>query len=165
MGVTMAVCASAISAVVAFVVRGFPAADDDGGRWVLLFLVGSCALGGLLGVSRLPHLSELRMFEAAVPLNDPEAVLPRDDTVRRHLVDVQILLIFLVPSLGLALFWSPWAVLYPLPLAAEWLVRTGVAARWERRHGLLLWRGDLKEQPLGKGQMLYSSVGPGTPTR
>ncbi|WP_141698329.1 hypothetical protein [Streptomyces lushanensis] len=165
MGVTMAVCASAVSAAVAFGVRGIPATEDSHGRWVFLFLLGACALGGLLGASRIPHISEVRTFETAVPLNDPEAVLPGDDTVRHHLVDRSSFLLFLVPSLIAALFWSPWAALYPLPLSAEWLVRACVAARWERRHGLLLWGGAVKEQPLGKGQLLYSSVRPVSPTR
>ncbi|GGJ80406.1 hypothetical protein GCM10011583_09880 [Streptomyces camponoticapitis] len=64
-----------------------------------------------------------------------------------------------------ALFWSPWAVLLPVALSVEWLMRACTAAHWERRHGLLLWRGGVKEQPLAKGQFLYSSVRPGSPTR
>ncbi|MEV0039516.1 hypothetical protein [Streptomyces sp. NPDC050804] len=165
MGVTMAVCASVISAPVAFGVRGIPAADDTSGRLGFLFLLSACVCGALVGATRFTPISEVRTFETAVPLNDPEAVLPGDDTVRHHLVDRSSLLLFFVPSLLGALFWSPWAALYPLPLSAEWLVRAGVAARWERRHGLLLWRGEVKEQPLGKGKLLYSSVRPESPTR
>ncbi|MFJ6837035.1 hypothetical protein [Streptomyces sp. NPDC091209] len=28
---------------------------------------------------------------------------------------------------------------------------------WERRHGVVLWRGRVEEQPLGKGRYLCSS--------
>ncbi|ELP69347.1 hypothetical protein ACKI1I_40695 [Streptomyces turgidiscabies] len=36
---------------------------------------------------------------------------------------------------------------------------------WERRHGVLLWRGRVEEQPLGKDQFLYSSPRITTPGR
>ncbi|MFD5778685.1 hypothetical protein ACFVWX_08620 [Streptomyces sp. NPDC058220] len=161
-GVTTAVCASAVGTLVAFSVRGIPAEDDSHGRLVVLFLFGLGALGALFAASPVPGIGEVRTFKAAMPLNDPEAVLPSGNApVRQRLFSWPFLLMLLVPSLIAALFWSPWAALYPLPLSVEWLTRACVAARWERRHGLLLWRGEVAEQPLGKGQLLYTSVRPG----
>lgn len=48
--------------------------------------------------------------------------------------------------------------LCPLVLVPERLTKGAYATYWERRHGVLLWRGHVPDQPLGKGQYLYSSL-------
>ncbi|MFE2596635.1 hypothetical protein ACFXCZ_09045 [Streptomyces sp. NPDC059396] len=164
MGVTMAVSASAIGALVAFGVRGIPEVDDDYGRQFIQFMFGFCVFAGLLGALPFVKHSEVRTFRTAVPLNEPAAVLPADHAANRHLLDSRFLLLLLVPSLIAALVWSPWAALFPLALAVEWLMRACLGIYWERRHGLLLWRGAVKEQPLDRGQFLYSSRRPGPPS-
>lgn len=169
MSVAMAVCASAISALVAFSVRGLPEMDDDHGWWFIQVMFGFCVFAGIVGALPFVKYSEVRTFRAAVPLNDPAAVLPADHAASRgpfdrNLFDRGFLLLLLVPSLIGALFWTPWAALFPLTLAVEWLMRACLTAYWERRHGLLLWRGEVKEQPLGKDQLLYSSPRPGPPS-
>ncbi|WP_157877356.1 hypothetical protein [Streptomyces odonnellii] len=161
MSVTMGVSASAIGALVAFSVVGIPEMDDDYGRWFIQFMFGLSVFAGISGALPFVKHAEVRTFKAAMPLNDPAAVLPGSRVTPRYVVDRRFLLLLLVPSLIAALLWSPWAALFPLTLAVEWLMRAGLAAHWERRHGVLLWRGEVKEQPLGKGQLLYSSPRPG----
>ncbi|MFI1360198.1 hypothetical protein ACH4TV_42430 [Streptomyces sp. NPDC020898] len=56
------------------------------------------------------------------------------------------------------LLWERDLALHPLLFASAWLARAGWVARWERRHGLLLWNGRVPTQPLGEGRSLYSSV-------
>ncbi|WP_446041975.1 hypothetical protein [Streptomyces sp. SID1121] len=67
----------------------------------------------------------------------------------------------LVPTLVAALVLSPWLSLIPLWLSLDWLVRAGVAARWEKRNAVLLWRGHVPARPW---ELSYSPLRP-PPTR
>lgn len=55
------------------------------------------------------------------------------------------------------LLWNPWAVAWAVLLVPERIVKGVYVFFWERRHGVLLWFGNVEEQPLGKGEFLYSS--------
>ncbi len=87
MGVAMAVCASVVSAPVAFAVRGIPAeVDDTVWRVVLLFFVGG-VLFAMLTASRLKWIGEVRIFEEAVALDDPETLHPTEYSLGHNLVN------------------------------------------------------------------------------
>ncbi|MFG2940839.1 hypothetical protein [Streptomyces sp. NPDC048282] len=60
----------------------------------------------------------------------------------------------LVPALVMGLALSPWLTLVHLPMALDWLIRAGIAACWEKKHGVLLWRGHV---PDGPWELSYSS--------
>ncbi|MFG3295147.1 hypothetical protein ACGF3G_40900 [Streptomyces sp. NPDC048179] len=154
MGVAMAVCACAISAPVAFGVRGTPAVDN-GAFWMApLFVFGTIALAGILAATRLKGVGEIRLFEEAVPVEDPGMIRPIDRSLRHNLVSTPILIVLLVPALVMGLAANPWLTLVHLPLALDWLIRAGIAACWEKRHGVLLWRGYVPDRPW---ELSYSS--------
>ncbi|MFJ7963884.1 hypothetical protein [Streptomyces sp. NPDC096324] len=162
-GTSVAACVMVVSAVVAFGVRGIP--EHDGKSWwVVGLFVAVGALSGAVSITRLNWVGEVRDFESALPLANPVAALPAQDPLRFRLLDVDYLatmgVVIGVPTLAASLLWHPAAAFYPLVSATEWLMRAARAARWERRHGVLLWRGHVEEQPLGKGQFLYSSQRP-----
>jgi hypothetical protein len=145
--VVKAVCAAAISAPVTFGVRGTPQAD-----------AGWLAIAVVIAISPVLWLrDEKRDFERAVPLN-PDTVLPtRGESLRRSL-GRGFVVFMVVPTLVAALFWEPWVALIPLMLVPQRLANATYAAYWERSHGVMLWRGHVPDQPLEKGQYLYSSV-------
>ncbi|MFF3311650.1 hypothetical protein [Streptomyces sp. NPDC002952] len=93
----------------------------------------------------LVRLTENRDFEHALPLENPE-VLPADHTrhvpVRGSLVAVPV-----VPALAMGLAWNPWLSLTPMSMALDCLVRGCVAARFERKRRVLLWRGQVEDRP------------------
>ncbi|MYS23776.1 hypothetical protein GA0115240_15643 [Streptomyces sp. DvalAA-14] len=153
MGVCSAVCAAVVSAAVAFGVRGLPTLT-----WKWEFTWPAAGLVLLVLAAEIPI--EKRAFDSAVALDDPGAVLPADDALRHHLFDGRFLATLLVPTLIGSLVWEPWVSLWPLSLVAGWMCNAAYTASWERRHGLLLWRGRVEAQPLGKGQLYYSSVRP-----
>ncbi|MFG2965771.1 hypothetical protein ACGFZS_21040 [Streptomyces sp. NPDC048288] len=154
MGAAMAVCACVISAPVVFGVRGIPAVDDDALWLVPLGVFGSIVFFGILGATRLKVVGEVRLFEAAVPLEDPGMIRPVDRSFRHNLVSTSFLCSLLLPALVMGLALSPWLTLVHLPLALDWLIRAGIAARWEKRHGVLLWRGYVPDRPW---ELSYSS--------
>ncbi|AVH57539.1 MULTISPECIES: hypothetical protein [Streptomyces] len=158
----MAVCACVVSAPVAFGVRGIPAVVDDAVWKVILLMLGCNVLFGLLEASRLKWVSEVRTFEEAVPLDDPEILRPADYSLRHNLVDKGFLTVLLVPALVMGLTLSPWLSLTPLWMSLDWLMRAGIAARWEKRNAVLLWRGHVPGSPW---ELSYSPVRPSPPTR
>jgi len=150
--------ATAVTAPVVFVVRGLPQAD--GGKvFLALYLAGVCALLGLLAVLTRPWWmsGEKGDYESAIPLNDPEAILPAPRESMRRSFHGSFIVTVGLPILGFGLFWDPWAVAWGILFIPERLVKGVYVSFWERRHGVLLWRGTVEEQPLGKGQSLYSS--------
>lgn len=161
MGVAMAVCACVVSVPVAFGVRGTPAGVDDTVWTVgLIFLSGS-AFYAMLAASRLKWVGEVRLFEEAVPLDDPETLRPVHHSLRRNLIDKRFLSVLLVSSLVAGLALSPWLSLIPLWLSLDWLIRAGIAARWEKKNAVLLWRGHAPDRPW---ELSYSPVRPSPPT-
>ncbi|MFE7011611.1 hypothetical protein ACFVAQ_14095 [Streptomyces sp. NPDC057651] len=154
-----ALCAVAISAPVAFGVRGIPKADA--GWWpitVLIPLSVGSAVSGVLACTRSTRLgSEKLDLERAVPL-DPETVLPTLGEPFLRSLALRFIAFLVVPTLAAALLWEPLIALMPLALVPERLARAAYAAYWERRHGVTLWQGHLPDHPLRKGQHLYSSV-------
>ncbi|MFI6543144.1 hypothetical protein ACIBO9_07845 [Streptomyces prunicolor] len=150
--------AIAVTAPVVFGVRGLPQAES-GMLFPLLSVLGASALFGLLAVSTRSWWlgGERRDFESAVPLNAPEAILPAPRESMRRSFGGPFVVILALPSLVFGLLWGPWAVGWGLVFVPERIVKGVYMLFWERRHGVLLWRGQIEEQPLGKGQFLYSS--------
>ncbi|MEU1599230.1 hypothetical protein ABZ468_42130 [Streptomyces sp. NPDC005708] len=157
--VVQAVCAVAISAPVTFGVRGIPNADA-GRPAIAAFIalsVGS-AVSGVLACTRSTRVDGGKWdFERAVALN-PDTVLPTlGESLPRSLA-LRFVAFLVVPTLVAALFWEPWVAIMPLVLVPDRLAKAAYAAYWERRHGVMLWQGHVPDQPLEKGQYLYSSV-------
>lgn len=156
----LAVCAAVVSAGVVFGVDGPP--ETPRGLWRAvaggLLLLALTAGFGVLTVSRLRWFGEGRDFDQAVPLADPGAVLPAPGREYRDSVNVYLLVFMVASALAGGLLWERDLALYPLMFASAWLARAGWVARWERRHGLLLWNGRVPTQPLEEGRSLYSSV-------
>jgi hypothetical protein len=153
-----AAAALAVTAVVLYAVRGLP---EPSGRWwlpcaVLVVVVG---LWAPVKASRLRWVGRAREYEAAVPLAGPP---PEGDSLRRRPVRPRVFAGFLVLSLAVSLLWEPALVLLLVWRALSWLTDSLVAARWERRHGVLLWRGHDEDDP---GKLSCSPVSGPPPTR
>ncbi|MFC9245638.1 hypothetical protein ACFT7S_16920 [Streptomyces sp. NPDC057136] len=159
---TTAVCASAMSAPMAFGVRGVLPVVSETVQTVILIVVGCSVLCGLLEASRLKWISVVRDFDEAVPLQDPETVLPAEYDVGRFLVNWGFLPVLLVPALVMGLAVNPWLALAPLGIALDWLMRAGIAARWERKNAALLWREHIQSRPW---ELSYTPLGPPPPNR
>ncbi|MEU6341104.1 hypothetical protein ABZ883_09150 [Streptomyces sp. NPDC046977] len=154
-------CAAIATGAVTFGVRGLP---ENAERvwpeclilvgWYALIALGQCTRFRLLG-------SEKADFERALPLADPDAVLPAPKSVVRpaHAAGLALLTAGLV---AMSLAWTSWTCLITLMLLPDPIVRAVHTTYWERRHGVYLWQGQVKEQPLGTGQFFYST--PRTPT-
>ncbi|MFE7795762.1 hypothetical protein [Streptomyces sp. NPDC057460] len=162
MGVAMAVCACVVGAPVAFGVRGIPAVVDDAVWMVVVISMLGGVLFGMLEASRLKWVSVVRTFEEAVPLDDPETPRPADYSLRHNLVDKGFFSVLLVATLVAGLTLSPWLSLTPLWVSLDWLIRAGIAARWEKKNAVLLWRGHVPGSPW---ELSYSPVRPSPPTR
>lgn len=156
--------AMAVTVPVIFGLRGLPQADSEK-VLLALYLAGVSALLGLLAVLTRPWWlsGEKRDFESAVPLNDPEAILPAPRESMRRSFDGSFVVIVGLPILLLGLLWDPWAVGWGIVFIPERFIKGVCVSFWERRHGVLLWLGRVEEQPLGKGQFLYSSLRSTTP--
>ncbi|MFD5636981.1 hypothetical protein ACFWJM_22980 [Streptomyces sp. NPDC127077] len=152
-GAGMTVAAAAVGLVVALPFRALPHAEVPGD-------VVAWFAGILVVVPCLSLIGEGRAFRRAAPLQDPAAVLSRGHAPRPYLFHGGFLAVLLVLTLPLALVTNPLAALCVLPLTAQLLVNAAYALYWERTHGLLIWRGAVPEQPLGKGQIFYSSTRP-----
>ena len=156
--------AMAVTAPVIFGVRGLPQ-TESGVVFPLLGVLGVSALFGLMAVSTRSYWlgGERRDFESAVPLNDPEAMLPAPRESMRRSFAGPFVVIVALPTLIFGLLWGPWAVGWGLLFVPERIVKGLYMLFWEQRHGVLLWRGKVEEQPLGKRQFLYSSPRIATP--
>ncbi|MFF2364069.1 hypothetical protein ACFVU0_15360 [Streptomyces sp. NPDC058122] len=140
-------------------VRGLPHAEGD--DWVLLlYLVGMSAFSGLMaGMTGMRWLGgEKGSYDSAVPVADPKTVLPTRRQSLRRSFDGGFVVMSGLSCLFMGLIWSSWGILFACVFFAPERVGKGVSVLlWERRHGLLLWRGRLDEQPLEKWRSLYSS--------
>ncbi|MFD5813711.1 hypothetical protein [Streptomyces sp. NPDC127038] len=156
--------AVAVTAPVVLGVRGLPQADSRKAL-PLLCILGASALFGLMAVSTRSRwlIGEKRDFESAVPLTDPEAILPTPrESMRRSFAGPFVVFVALV-SLVFGLLWGPWAFGWALFFVPDRIVKGVYVFFWERRHGVLLWYGKVEQQPLGKRQFLYSSPRIATP--
>lgn len=152
-----AAVALCVTVPVVFGLRDVPVSDAElwrAGAAVALVLV----ISGLLSCTVGWPGSEKRDFETALPLTDPESVLPTPGESLRRSFGWGFVGFLVVVGLVLALTWEPLAVFWPLLFVPVRMVTGAYAAYWERRHGLVLWRGQVADQPLGEEQALYSSV-------
>ncbi|QQM46198.1 hypothetical protein [Streptomyces liliifuscus] len=150
--------AMAVTAPVVFGVRGLPHAES--GKVVsLLAVLGASALFGLMAISIRSHWlgGEKRDFESAVALTDPETILSDPRESMRRSFDGSFVVFVALSCLVFGLLWGPWGIGWAVVFIPERIVKGVYVSFWERRHGVLLWRGRVEEQPLGKGQFLYSS--------
>ena len=156
--------AMAVTAPVVFGVRGLPQ-GASGEVLYVLSVFGASALFGLLAISPRSHWvgGEKRDFESAVALNDPEALLPAPRESMRRSFDGSFVVFVALSCLVFGLLWGLWGVGWAVVFIPERIVKGVYASFWERRHGVLLWRGRVEAQPLGKGQFLYSSPRNTTP--
>ncbi|MEV6590418.1 hypothetical protein [Streptomyces acidicola] len=158
MTVVAAVCAVAVTVPVVFGVRGVPPGIDADLQLFWTVLMAFAALNGVLACTRLTWFGgEKQDFENAVPVADPGTVRRALEASLRRSFDWSFLVILGAPSIAMGLWLDPWMAFFPLLFVPEQLIKGAYAAYWERRHGMVLWRGHVPEQPLGKGQQLYSS--------
>ncbi|MER5532460.1 hypothetical protein [Streptomyces mirabilis] len=157
MTVVEALCALAVNGIVVLIVRGVPEVDA---AWLSLgTLIAVSAVFGVIVCTRLSWLGGRRQdFENAASLTNPGPVLPTQGESLRRSFDWGFLSLLVVPTLVAALAWEPWLVYWPLTFLPDRLSAEIFGLYWERRHNVLLWRGNVAAQPLGKGQVLYSSV-------
>ncbi|MFJ7964538.1 hypothetical protein [Streptomyces sp. NPDC096324] len=150
--------AAVVTAPVVFGVRGLPQVDSKT-VFVALCLIGAIGFSGLLAVSFRSHWlgGQKNDFETAVPLTDPEAIVPTSRESMRRSFNGSLVVSVALVSLVFGLLRDPWGIAWGLVFIPDRIVKGVYVFFWERRHGILLWRGNVEEQPLGKGQFLYSS--------
>ncbi|WP_330285807.1 hypothetical protein [Streptomyces sp. NBC_00576] len=156
----LAVCATVVSAAVVFGMEGVPGTPRGIVPAIalgLLFLALTAGFG-VLTVSRLKWFGEGRDFDKAVPLGETGTVLPTRAKGYRHCVNVPLFVFMVAFALGGGLFWDRGLALSPLFFASAWSARGWWVARWEQRHGLLLWNRRVRTRPPEGGRYLYSSV-------
>ncbi|MBM9506208.1 hypothetical protein [Actinacidiphila acididurans] len=136
-----------------FGIRGLPQGVHAPSAQGAVWLAGCAVVLAVLDV-----VVEGRSFRTVVPLEDPDAVLPAEDALRHHLFDGGLMTVLLLLILVFSLPWNSVAALCYLPLIGMWLLNAAYGTYWERRRGLLLWRGHVPAQPRGTGQIYYSSV-------
>jgi hypothetical protein len=160
---------SAVAAAVAGMavtggVRGFPSVSvREAGSLIVLVLAFETAFT-LLKASRLRWFSEVRDYEAAVPVAETGAALPADASLRHRPFSVRVLVGGLVVGVAVGLLWEPWVPLLLLWAAVDWLGQAGLAARWERRHGRVLWQGHDSDEPWRLSFSVRPSPGTTTPS-
>ncbi|MPY53157.1 hypothetical protein [Streptomyces acidicola] len=158
MTVVEAVCALAVTVPVVFGVRDVPPSIDADLQLFSTVLMAFAALNGVLACTRLTWFGgEKQDFESAVPVADPGTVRRALETSLRQSFDWSSFVLLVVMSTAMGLILDPLMAFFPLLVVPERLVKWAYATYWERRHGVVLWRGHVPEQPLGKGQRLYSS--------
>ncbi|UUU36136.1 hypothetical protein JIX56_43420 [Streptomyces sp. CA-210063] len=151
-----AACALIVTVPLVLWLRDVPKSDAELWR-TGLGVAAVLAVSGLLSCTVGWPGSEKREFETALPLADPEAVLPTPQESLRRSFGLPFVGFLTAASLVVALAWESLAAFLPLLFVPARLVTGTYSAYWERRHGLLLWRGHVTGQPLGEKQYLYSS--------
>ncbi|MFF5520798.1 hypothetical protein [Streptomyces coeruleorubidus] len=142
----LSVCSAlAVALTVLGLVRGFSAPDSALAKYVGV-LLALLVVWTLLKATRIKWISHVRDFEKAVPVEDVDVVLPTDRFLRDHPFSPGLFGMYLVFALPVA-FWDPWALGVLLWSPLDWLGQAALVARWERRNGLLLWRGHVGSRP------------------
>ena len=106
--------------------------------------------------------SERRRFEQAAPLDDPATVLPDPRVVRQALMKGMAPAAAVIAVMGvvMVLVMQPMVgtvfAVFPVGL----LLRAERVARWERKHGLLLWQGNIAQPAPGSGGRAVRRVMP-----
>ncbi|MFD8566769.1 hypothetical protein [Streptomyces sp. NPDC059639] len=141
-------------------VRGVP--DLSGFGFGCVLFAGLVVMFALLAWTRTHWAGGSRQWwVSAVPLADPDTALPTVcKSWARSFYPAGPLLVPLCLLVGAGLFWDPLVVLGPLFLVPERVGTAMATLCWERKHGLVLWSGDLPHQPLATGQRFYSSRRP-----
>jgi hypothetical protein len=156
--VLSACAAIAVALTVPGLVRGFSAPDRPA---LALYLGGLLALllvWTLLKATGIKWFSHVRDFEQAVSVGHPDGTLPADRFLRDRPFRPRLFSLYLALALPLA-FWEPWS-LGVLPWSAlDWVGEAALVVHWERRNGLMLWRGSVEGRPW------ELSVSPRPPTR
>ncbi|GGW90693.1 hypothetical protein [Streptomyces lomondensis] len=141
----LAATAVALTASVLF--HGFSPPSDTGR--LALYAAGVLALllvWTLLRASRLRWFSEVRNFEKAVPVEDIDPPGAAERLLRHRPFSPRLFVGYVLGAVPLAL-WQPLTTGIFLWSALDWLSEAAVAAHWERRNGLLLWRGRVDSRP------------------
>jgi len=128
-------------------VRGIPEFRTSQAASGFGMLLAFVLLWTLLKASRIKHVSEVRAFEAAVPLPDPDTEPPPTGSLRRHPLYPPLFVGLAVFTLAISLFWEPTCAIVPLWLTLDWLGETALGVIRERRHGRRLWRGHQPDAP------------------
>ncbi|MFE2543850.1 hypothetical protein [Actinacidiphila glaucinigra] len=133
---------------------------------------GWMVVTGFVATSRLKGLGDIPLFEAAVPIADPATVLSASVLARARRSFGRrygaLLVGTGVVSTVIALF-EPAGAVVACFFAIEPLMRAERAARWERRHGVLLWqvwehRVEQEQQPVDIGPApVFTSARQGAP--
>jgi hypothetical protein len=145
--VLSAFAALALALTALGLVRGFSAPERPGA--LALYLGGLLALlvvWTLLKSTRIKWFGQVRDFERAVPSEGAEGTPPTDRSLRDRPFALRLFVPFLVLGLGTAL-WEPWALGVLFWPALDWAGQAALVAHWERRNGLLLWRGRVGSRP------------------
>lgn len=159
MTVVGALCALAVNGIVVLIVRGVPEVDSDAAWLFLGTLIAVSAVFGVIVCTRLRWLGGRKQdLENAVSLTNTGAILPTQGESLRRSFDWGFLSVLVVPTLVAALVWEPWFAFRPLTLLPDRLTAGVHGLYWERRHNVLLWRGNVAAHPLEKGQFLYASA-------
>lgn len=146
-----------VGVTAAVVVRGSGPVRGDTVAHAAALVIGLFVLFTLAHASGLKHVSYKRDFETAVALPN-DVRLPRGGAL--HLLfRLPYALLFLAPGV-FAFFWGSGSLFLAL-LATEWLGSAAVAVWWERRHGRLIWRGYVHNEPW---RLAYSPLSPPPPT-
>ncbi|MDQ1016961.1 hypothetical protein [Streptomyces afghaniensis] len=145
--VVSVLAATAVALTTAGLVRGFSPPSDPGRLGLCVAAVlASVVVWTLLKATRITWFSEVRDFEKAPPVEEAGPVLPAERFLRDRPFSPRLFVLYLLFAVPLSL-WEPWAALLPLWSALDWLGQAALAAHWERRHGLLLWRGRVASRP------------------
>jgi hypothetical protein len=145
--VVSVLAAAAVALTAVGLARGFSPPSEPGrlGLYAAA-VVASMVVWTLLKATRIKWFSEVRDFEKAVRLDGTDPALTAKRFLRDRPFSPRMFVLYTLFAVPLAL-WEPWTAVICLWSALDWLGQAAVAAHWERRHGLLLWRGPVGGRP------------------
>ncbi|MFJ8462970.1 hypothetical protein [Streptomyces swartbergensis] len=137
----------AVSVTAAGLAHGFVPPEPGKVALYLAGLLAFAAVWTLLKGTRLRGVSWIRDYDRAVPVEDTGVVVPAGASLRDGWFNWPVLVLFLLFVLPISVFWEPWVIGIALWSALDWLGQAALVAHWERRNGLLLWRGHVASRP------------------